>query len=114
VFICDAAAVERVSREARAVGALVYVMDDPERSDLAMPALARRGPIQVAISTEGTAPALARRLREELERLLDTGGAAFDELLAAMARVRDERVERDRLREMASALTIEGRISVVL
>jgi precorrin-2 dehydrogenase/sirohydrochlorin ferrochelatase len=115
VFVCDAVQAERVSRDAREAGALVYVMDDPTRSDLAMPALARRGPVQIAISTEGTAPALARRLREELERLLATGGDALDTFIASLVRARDdEQVNKDHLRELASALTIEGRIRVEL
>src|SRR5438132_741390 len=57
VFVIDAARADEVTRDARAAGALAYVLDDPERSDLAMPALARRGSLQLAVTTDAQAPA---------------------------------------------------------
>lgn len=116
VFCCDAARAEEVSRDARARGALVWCLDQPELSDLAMPALARRGTLQLAISTDGDAPALARRLREELERLLADAGPALDALLAEMAARRAALPpgvdRRDALGPVADRLRIEGRIVV--
>jgi precorrin-2 dehydrogenase / sirohydrochlorin ferrochelatase len=115
VFCCDAALGPAVAREGRARGALVYVLDRPEISDCAMPALVRRGPLQLAISTDGQAPALARRLREELERLLASGGALLDVLVAALARAREETAvgaRRELLYRMASRLSIEGKIEI--
>jgi siroheme synthase-like protein len=46
---------------------LVNVMDDVPNCDFAAPAIVRRGDLVLAISTGGRSPALARRLREELE-----------------------------------------------
>src|SRR5687768_13634039 len=69
-FCCDASLGPTVSRDARARGVLVYVLDMPDLSDCAMPALVRRGPLQLAVSTDGVSPSLARRLREQLELLL--------------------------------------------
>jgi precorrin-2 dehydrogenase / sirohydrochlorin ferrochelatase len=71
-FVCvasssDAAERRRISREARARGVLVNVMDDVSNCDFAAPAVVRRGDLVLAISTGGRSPALARRLREELE-----------------------------------------------
>ncbi len=43
-------------------------VDDPEHCNFIYPAVARRGPLQIAISTGGRSPALAARLRRELEQ----------------------------------------------
>jgi uroporphyrin-III C-methyltransferase/precorrin-2 dehydrogenase/sirohydrochlorin ferrochelatase len=45
--------------------------DHPAQSDFSLPAVVRRGPLTLAISTAGQAPAFAAWLRKQLERLLD-------------------------------------------
>ena len=47
---------------------LCNVVDDPEYCDFFYPAVVRRGSLQIAISTSGQSPALAARLRGELEK----------------------------------------------
>lgn len=56
-----------VFREAKRRGVLCNVVDDPVRCDFFYPAVVRRGRLQIAISTAGLSPALAQRLRRELE-----------------------------------------------
>ena len=53
---------------ARALGVLVNVEDRPELCDFHVPAVVRRGPQVLTVSTGGKAPGLARRLREQLDR----------------------------------------------
>lgn len=52
---------------ARGRNILCNVVDDPEYCDFYYPAVVRRGDLQIAISTNGQSPALAQRLRRELE-----------------------------------------------
>src|ERR1700694_126062 len=47
-------------------------VDEPERCDFYYPALVRRGDLQIAISTAGKSPALAQRIRQELEEQFDS------------------------------------------
>jgi siroheme synthase (precorrin-2 oxidase/ferrochelatase) len=106
----------RVTADARAAGALRYAHDQPDASDFAFPALARREPLALAISTDGAAPALARRLREELARLLDDAGAELDRLLHELEHEREEWApspERaDRLYRLACRLRLTGRLEI--
>jgi uroporphyrin-III C-methyltransferase/precorrin-2 dehydrogenase/sirohydrochlorin ferrochelatase len=66
----DEALQRAVSRAACARGVPVNVVDRPALSSFLMPAIVDRGPVTVAISTGGAAPALARKLRAEIERRL--------------------------------------------
>jgi precorrin-2 dehydrogenase/sirohydrochlorin ferrochelatase len=56
----------RVYREAQRRGVLCNVVDDPPRCDFYYPAVVRRGPLQIAVSTSGCSPALAKKLRQQL------------------------------------------------
>jgi uroporphyrin-III C-methyltransferase/precorrin-2 dehydrogenase/sirohydrochlorin ferrochelatase len=60
----------RVSQAAQARCVPVNVVDRPKLSSFIMPSIVDRGPITVAISTGGAAPALARKIRAEIERAL--------------------------------------------
>jgi siroheme synthase-like protein len=77
--ICEreAPGVEVVWHEAQRRRVPLNVIDDPARCSFIAPAVVRRGDLVVAISTAGCAPALAVRLREELERRLGEGHARF-------------------------------------
>ncbi len=61
---------EQIANAANALQLLVNVVDDPELSSFIMPSIVDRSPIIVAISSAGTAPVLARLIRERLEALL--------------------------------------------
>jgi precorrin-2 dehydrogenase len=70
-----------VFREAQSRGILCNVVDDPERCDFYYPAVLRRGQLQIAVSTGGSSPALAQRLRRELEQQFAPGyGEWLEEL----------------------------------
>jgi precorrin-2 dehydrogenase len=59
---------ELVFSDAKRRGVLCNAVDDPDRCDFFYPAVVRRGPLQIAISTSGQSPALAQRLRHDLEQ----------------------------------------------
>ena len=72
-----------VAREAEARRIWVNVVDDAPRCSFQVPARVERGPLQVAISSRGEAPMLARWLRERLETELDPALGQLAEWLGA-------------------------------
>ncbi|MEO6601972.1 MAG: NAD(P)-dependent oxidoreductase [Polyangiaceae bacterium] len=81
----NAALATRMAELAEAQRIFFCAVDQPEHNSFAHMAQARAGLLTIAISTAGQAPALGRRLREELERLLAASGMAdFVEQLAGL------------------------------
>lgn len=70
----------RVAAEAGRRRIFANVVDDAAQSRFHVPAVVDRSPLMVAVSTAGAAPALARRVRETLERTLDHALGALVEL----------------------------------
>jgi len=80
----------QVFEEAARLGVPVNTVDDPEHCSFFVPAVVRRGPLTLAISTSGTAPYLSRRLREHLESRLYPGlEEDLAEVREARARIND-------------------------
>jgi precorrin-2 dehydrogenase/sirohydrochlorin ferrochelatase len=76
---------ERVYREADSRGILCNAVDEPERCHFYYPAIVQRGDLQIAISTAGHSPALAQRIRQELEQRFDE---TYGEWLAWLGTIR--------------------------
>jgi siroheme synthase-like protein len=85
---------ERVGAAAGAAGVPVNRADDAARGDLAFPAVVRRGPVSVAVSTGGRAPAAARWLAERLDGGMDAltglGPQGYGLLVEIVEEVRQE------------------------
>ncbi len=77
---------EAVFHACNARGVLCNVVDDPEHCDFFYPAVVRRGPLQIAVSTNGRSPALAGRLRRELQRQFGPEWRAWVEHAGRMRR----------------------------
>ena len=81
-----------ITNEGRERGIWVNAVDDPPNCDFIMPGVIRQGDLVVAVSTSGGSPAMARKVREDLEQFLGQEDAL---LLDLAAEVRHELRDRD-------------------
>jgi precorrin-2 dehydrogenase/sirohydrochlorin ferrochelatase len=77
---------ERVFQQALAMKIPVNVVDDPAHSTFIVPSLVRQGDLLLAISTSGRSPALARMLRQKMEREIGPEYGFLLKMLAAARR----------------------------
>ena len=78
----DRSANEAVAREGKERGVWVNAVDDPPNCDFIMPGVVSRGGLIIAVSTSGGSPAMARKMREELEAFLTEDYVLMLELAA--------------------------------
>ena len=76
----------QIFQEARLRNVLCNSVDDPENCDFYYPAVVQRGDLQIAISTRGRSPALAQRIRRELEEQF---GPEYEAWLQELGAARD-------------------------
>ncbi|HYL58360.1 MAG TPA: bifunctional precorrin-2 dehydrogenase/sirohydrochlorin ferrochelatase, partial [Candidatus Acidoferrales bacterium] len=90
----------QIAAEAKALGILINVADEPELCSFIAPAIVKQGALQIAISTGGASPAFAARLRRELE---DKFGIEYSRVLEVLraARTRLHRAAIDPEERMA-------------
>jgi precorrin-2 dehydrogenase/sirohydrochlorin ferrochelatase len=90
-----------VFAEAESSGVLINAVDDPPFCDFFFPSVVRRGDLQLAISTGGQSPALAQRLRQEINAALplDTG-----DWLAELGNLRREVLQAEPLNDSRNQL----------
>lgn len=105
----DAELARRVGAACQARRIFFCAVDQPETSSYAHLALVRAGSLTVAIGTEGRAPALGRRLREEVARVLGESGAADEvERLAALRRATPGPERREALNRAVADVHLTG------
>lgn len=110
----DAAVNRAVFVEAERRGCLVNVVDDPAHSNFIVPAVVRRGEVTVAVSTGGSSPALARRLRERLAEFISPEYGDLAALLSELRPVLLARFPAGRPRLEAALRLVDSDLLAVL
>ena len=111
----DRALAHSLIRLAREQKFLLWSVDQPDVSNVVMPAVVSSGHMRVAISSSGQAPALSGFMKEDLERILDSEFAAFVDWLAqlreqAKANEPDAEKRRTLLREALDGFRLLGKV----
>jgi precorrin-2 dehydrogenase/sirohydrochlorin ferrochelatase len=76
---------KRVAQDAKEQGVLANIVDSEEVCDFLVPSYFRRGDLVVSISTAGKSPALAKRIRRDLEEVF---GWEYETLLKVLTGLR--------------------------
>ncbi len=101
----DPAVNEQVYRDCQELEILCNVVDEPRLCDFFVPAVVKRGDLQIAIGTEGYCPAYAGHLRQKLETMFTEEHGRF---LAELERARREII--DQIPEAADRKAILGKL----
>jgi precorrin-2 dehydrogenase/sirohydrochlorin ferrochelatase len=107
----DAAEARRIGAAANAERVFFCAVDQPADSSYSHMALTKAGPITVAVASNGRIPALARKLREELDRVF--AEARLHEFAESLATRRDRTSAAERRSVLADAVRevhFEGRL----
>ena len=77
---------QRIYADCQALEVLCNVVDQPQLCDFFVPAVVKRGSLQIAIGTEGHCPAYAGHLRKKLEEIFTDAHGQFAEELEKVRR----------------------------
>ena len=83
---------------AKAAGCLVYSVDNPALSDFILPAVAKIGDVKIAVSTSGKSPAMARELRQRIEKMVSPEDLLQIELQAYVRGILKQRISDQKAR----------------
>ena len=84
----------QIASQAKERGLLTNAVDQPGDCNFIMPSIVQRGDLQIAISTAGKSPALAKRIRKEMEA---TFGPEYASLIELMGLLRTKLLARGNL-----------------
>ena len=86
-------------KHAKTLGCMVYSVDDPAVSDFILPALAKIGEVRIAISTAGKSPAMARVLRQRIEKTVTSEDLLQIKLQTYLRAVLKKRISDQKVRK---------------
>jgi len=97
----------QIYKDCQELEVLCNVVDVPELCDFYVPAVIHRGPLQIAIGTDGSSPAYAGHLRKKLEQLITEQHGEFLKELKAMRKLIQERVAEENDRKILAGKFVD-------
>ena len=101
---------ELVSRSAQRTRVFANVVDQTSLCSFVAPAIFRRDPLVIAISTGGASPALAKKLRRDLGRMIGSDYAQMLRLLRSLRPIAKQRLPGSNDRKRYFDQLVSGRV----
>lgn len=76
---------QKIKKDASLLNILCNVADATDKSDFLLPSIVDRGDLTIAVSTSGSSPAMAKKIRQDLESQF---GSEYAQLLHLMGNIR--------------------------
>lgn len=96
-------------KAASSYGCIVYSVDNPSLSDFILPAVAHIGDVKIAVSTSGKSPAMARILRERIEKVITAEDLLEIELQGILRKTLKNKIHDPKLRRKILYTAISSR-----
>lgn len=94
---------------AKSAGCMVYCVDNPAVSDFVFPALATISDVQIAVSTSGKSPSMARVLKKRIEKMITEEDLLQIKLQSYIMPTLKQRISEHHLRKLVLSEIIEDR-----
>ncbi len=78
-----------IYKDAKSMGCLVNIATSPELCDFTIPSVVKRGDLQIAISTNGKSPAIAKIVKEKIDSFIEK---EYQELVQLMGKIREKQL----------------------
>ena len=105
---------EAVAKEAEEAGILANVVDVPELGNFSVPAQIKRGDLLLTVSTGGKSPAMAKKLRQELDKQYGEEYGEYLDLIDKVRREIKQRLATSKERELFWRETIDENVLALL
>lgn len=117
IIVCatnDSSANQLIAEEGRRLGVLVNVADAPQLGNFSVPSQISHGDLLLTVSTGGKSPALAKRLREELEEQYGPEYGIYLELIAKARAKMKQKLSTAKEREAFWRETLDQEVIILL
>ncbi|HUF18116.1 MAG TPA: bifunctional precorrin-2 dehydrogenase/sirohydrochlorin ferrochelatase, partial [Thermoanaerobaculia bacterium] len=110
----DACVNARVARDSRRMRIPVNVVDLTHLCDFIVPSVVEQGSVQIAVSTSGKSPALARELRAAIEASIGAEWSEVNDLLGRLRPIAKKALATDRDRkELFDSILASGVVKLI-
>jgi len=105
---------KKIYEESSKSGIMINIVDAPELCDFILPSFIKRGPLMITVTTDGESPALAKKIRKDIEKIYGEEYGAFTTLLGSLRERIQEEIPEEKSRKKFWEILLESNIPQLL